>query len=99
MIWLLWLAFTAAILTAWLLLSFIAVTVIHLSQQAARRRFYQALTERVIDEHPARVADAIIRATREDPHQTYAWGPGGQKPKTGPPPSTPIPPPPPRGTR
>jgi hypothetical protein len=76
MIWLLWAAFTAAILAAWCLLGFIAITVIHLSRQAARRRFYRALTDQIIDEHPSRVADAIIRATREDQARTYAWGPG-----------------------
>jgi hypothetical protein len=70
MIWLLWLMFTAAILAAWLTLGFIAVTVIRLSQQAARRRLYQALTERAIEEHPECVADAIIQAVREQPAET-----------------------------
>jgi hypothetical protein len=81
MIWLLWAAFAAAILAAWLLLGFIAITVTRLTRQAARRRFYQALTDQAIDEHPSCVADAIIRATREDQARTYAWGPGEGDPR------------------
>lgn len=71
-----WAAFAAGIFAAWLFLAFLTAVTFHLCAQAVRRRAYQAAVAHAIDHHPAAVAGALIRATRDQAHETYAWGPG-----------------------
>ena len=68
---LLWAAFTAATLTAWLILGFLAVTTLHLTRQAAIRRHYRRAVRHVGED----TLDVLIRAALAD-----GFGPGADTP-------------------
>ena len=71
-----WLGLAFLILAGWLFTGFLIVTGWHLTRQAAQRRRYQQAVRQVGED----TLDTLIRATRENPPRSHAWGPGTDQP-------------------